>query len=156
MNTTHPAAVTPHTPTSPSAAAADTASNKELVLKVMPMPSDCNINGDVFGGWVMSQVDIAGSVLPFRLTGGRLATVAVKEFIFRRPVHVGDLLSFYATITRVGNTSVTVSVEVFAERMLEPGKVELVTQAVLTYVAIDDQGRPRPVRPASDNTHPSA
>ncbi|MFX6933882.1 hotdog domain-containing protein, partial [Acinetobacter baumannii] len=83
---------------------------------VMPMPADANANGDIFGGWIMAQVDIAGSVLPARISRGRVTTVAVNEFIFTQPVSVGDLLSFYATVTRVGRTSVTVHVEVMAER----------------------------------------
>ncbi|RMX03007.1 acyl-CoA thioesterase [Corticibacter populi] len=117
----------------------------ELVLKVAPMPKDSNINGDIFGGWVMAQVDVAGSILPARLAGGRLATVAVKEFIFKQPVQVGDLLSFYAKVTRIGRTSVQVFVEVFAERRYQHGQYVKVTEATLTYVAIDDNGRPRPL-----------
>jgi acyl-CoA thioesterase YciA len=88
--------------------------DKELVLKVIPMPADCNANGDIFGGWVMAQVDLAGSVLPARRAQGRMATVAVNEFIFKQPVRIGDLLSFYSEITRVGRTSITVRVEVYA------------------------------------------
>lgn len=123
--------------------------DKELVLKVIPMPADTNVNGDIFGGWVMSQVDLAGCILPMRLAQGRIATVAVKEFIFNQPVRVGDVLSFFASITRVGTTSITVEVEVFAERLTHQGEYLKVTQAVLTYVAIDEQGRPRAVpRPA--------
>ena len=76
--------------------------DKELVLKVIPMPGDCNANGDIFGGWVMAQVDLAGSVIPARYTGGRYATVAVNEFIFKQPVRVGDLLSFFGDIERIG------------------------------------------------------
>lgn len=117
----------------------------ELVLKVIPMPGDCNANGDIFGGWVMAQVDLAGSVLPARYVQGRMATVAVNEFIFKQPVRVGDILSFFSHITRVGNTSVTVQVEVFAERFSDQGRYVKVTQATLTYVAIDAQGRPRPL-----------
>jgi len=116
-----------------------------LVLKVIPMPGDCNANGDIFGGWVMAQVDLAGSVLPARYIQGRMATVAVNEFIFKQPVRVGDILSFFSAITRVGNTSVTVEVEVYAERFTDQGRYVKVTEARLTYVAIDDQGRPRPV-----------
>jgi len=119
--------------------------DQELVLKVIPMPADCNANGDIFGGWVMAQVDLAGSVLPARLARGRIATVAVNEFIFKQPVRLGDILSFFATISRVGRTSVTVKVEVFAERHLMQGEYVKVTQANLTYVAIDEQGRPRPL-----------
>ena len=121
--------------------------DKELVLKVIPMPGDCNANGDIFGGWVMSQVDLAGSVLPARRVQGRMATVAVKEFIFKQPVRVGDLLSFYAHLSHVGHTSVTVEVEVYAERIQRQGRYIKVTEATLTYVAIDENGRPRPIPP---------
>jgi acyl-CoA thioesterase YciA len=117
----------------------------ELVLKVIPMPGDCNANGDIFGGWVMAQVDLAGSVLPARYVQGRMATVAVNEFIFKQPVRVGDILSFFSHITRVGNTSVTVQVEVYAERFADQGRYVKVTEATLTYVAIDANGRPRPL-----------
>jgi len=117
--------------------------HKELVLKVIPLPADSNANGDIFGGWVMAQVDLAGSVLPARHTRGRMATVAVKEFVFKQPVRVGDILSFYAEVTRIGRTSVTVDVEVYAERFHTQGQFVKVTQATLTYVAIDDHGRPR-------------
>ena len=117
----------------------------ELVLKVIPMPADCNANGDIFGGWVMAQVDLAGSVLPARYIRGRMATVAVNEFVFKQPVGVGDLLSFFAHITRVGNTSLTVEVEVYAERFADQGRHFKVTEARLTYVALDAQGRPKPL-----------
>ncbi len=122
--------------------------DKELVLKVMPMPADVNANGDVFGGWVMAQVDLAGAVIPARYTDGRMATVAVKEFVFKQPVRVGDILSFYSSVTRIGRTSVTVQVEVFAERFHSQGQYVKVTEASVTYVAIDDSGQPRPL-PAS-------
>ena len=118
---------------------------RELVLKVIPMPADTNGNGDIFGGWVMAQVDLAGSVLPARYVRGRMATVAVNQFIFKQPVRVGDILSFYAHVTRIGNTSITVQVEVFAERVRAQGQYVKVTEASLTYVAIDDDGRPRPI-----------
>lgn len=120
-------------------------SDEELVLKVIPMPADCNANGDIFGGWVMAQVDLAGSVIPARYAGGRMATVAVNEFIFKQPVRVGDILSFYSKLTRVGRTSMTVKVEVFAEQFRAQGQFVKVTEATLTYVAIDDQGKPREV-----------
>src|SRR6478672_11380996 len=96
--------------------------DEELVLKVIPMPADCNANGDIFGGWVMAQVDLAGSVVPARHVNGRMATVAVNEFVFKQPVRVGDILSFYAGITRIGRTSITVQVEVFAERFRAQGR----------------------------------
>ena len=117
----------------------------ELVLKVVPMPADVNANGDIFGGWVMAQVDVAGSILPARRVRGRMATVAVNEFIFKQPVRVGDILSFFARIVRVGRTSITVKVEVYAERYRSQGEYTKVTEAQLTYVAIDQHGRPRPV-----------
>jgi acyl-CoA thioesterase YciA len=111
----------------------------------MPAPADANVYGDVFGGWIMAQVDIAGSIMPARISRGRVATVAVNEFVFKQPVSIGDLLSFYATVTRVGRTSVTVHVEVMAERDPENPHVVKVTEANLTYVAIDREGKPRQV-----------
>ena len=122
----------------------------ELVLKVIPMPADCNQNGDIFGGWVMAQVDLAGAVLPARYVNGRIATVAVNEFIFKQPVKVGDILSFFSSVTRIGNTSITVKVEVFAERFSMQGVYLKVTEANVTYVAIDAHGKPRTIerRPA--------
>ena len=119
--------------------------DEELVLKVIPMPGDCNANGDIFGGWVMAQVDLAGSVVPARYAGGRMATVAVNEFVFKHPVRVGDILSFFAKLTRIGRTSITVKVEVFAERFGSQGEYTKVTEALLTYVAIDEMGKPREV-----------
>jgi acyl-CoA thioesterase YciA len=119
--------------------------DRELVLKVIPMPADVNANGDIFGGWVMAQVDLAGAVLPARVVRGRMATVAVNQFIFKQPVKVGDILSFFAHISRVGNTSITVQVEVYAERFATQGQYVKVTEASLTYVAIDQEGKPRPI-----------
>lgn len=118
---------------------------RELVLRVMPMPADANHNGDVFGGWIMAQVDIAGSVLPARISRGRVATVAVNEFVFKQPVSIGDLLSFYASVVRVGRTSITVHVEVIAERNPANPHVVKVTEANLTFVAIDKEGKPRQI-----------
>lgn len=124
--------------------------DKELVMKVIPMPADCNANGDIFGGWVMAQVDLAGSVIPARYAQGRMATVAVNEFIFKQPVRVGDILSFFSVVARVGKTSVTVKVEVFAERFKSQGSYIKVTEALVTYVAIDDHGRPREIAKKAD------
>jgi acyl-CoA thioesterase YciA len=115
----------------------------ELVLRIVPMPADANANGDIFGGWIMGQVDIAGAVLAARIARGRLVTVAVNQFIFKQPVSVGDLLSFYARLERVGNTSITVHVEVYAERNPANLQVVKVTEANLTYVAITLDGQPR-------------
>jgi acyl-CoA thioesterase YciA len=119
--------------------------DRQLVLRVMPMPADANGNGDIFGGWIMAQVDLAGAVLPARIAKGRIATVAVNQFVFKQPVSVGDLLSFYAKVERIGRTSVTVHVEVYAERNPADLRVVKVTEANLTYVAIDHQGQPRPL-----------
>ncbi|MEN9417340.1 MAG: hypothetical protein RI988_960 [Pseudomonadota bacterium] len=121
------------------------ADGRELVMRVIPMPADANANGDIFGGWIMAQLDLAGAVLPARIARGRIATVAVNEVLFKQPVSVGDLLSFYAQVTRVGTTSVTVRVEVYAERNPAEPQVVKVTEAVVTYVAIDATGRPRPL-----------
>src|SRR5437868_2116604 len=119
--------------------------DKQPALRVMPMPADANQNGDIFGGWIMAQVDVAGGTVAGRLARGRVATVAVNSFVFKQPVQVGDVLSFYADVVRVGNTSVTINVEVFAERRPSDPKVVKVTEATLTYVAIDADGRPRSV-----------
>ena len=123
--------------------------DRQLVLRVMPMPADANGNGDIFGGWIMAQVDIAGAVLPARIAKGRIVTVAVNQFIFKQPVSVNDLLSFYAKVERIGKTSVTVNVEVYAERDPSNLHVVKVTEANLTYVAIDREGRPRAIPTAA-------
>jgi acyl-CoA thioesterase YciA len=112
-------------------------------LRVMPMPADANIHGDVFGGWIMAQVDIAGSLPAVRRANGRVATIAVNSFLFKHPVFVGDLLSFYSEIVKVGNTSITVYVEVFAERNRLQAQTVKVTEATLTYVATGDDRKPR-------------
>jgi acyl-CoA thioesterase YciA len=117
--------------------------DRQLVLRVMPMPADANGNGDIFGGWIMAQVDLAGAVLPARIAKGRIVTVAVNEFVFKQAVSIGDLLSFYAKVERIGKTSVTVNVEVYAERNPANLHVVKVTEANLTYVAIDREGKPR-------------
>jgi acyl-CoA thioesterase YciA len=119
--------------------------DKQPALRVLPMPADANQNGDIFGGWIMAQVDIAGGTVAGKIARGRVATVAVKEFVFKQPVQIGDLLSFYVDVEKVGSTSITVTVEVFAERRPENPRVVKVTEATLTYVAIDSSGRPRPV-----------
>lgn len=113
-------------------------SDKELVLRVMPMPADLNPSGDVFGGWIMSMVDIAGAVPAIALARSKVATVAVDSFVFKQPVSVGDIVSFHAEVVRVGRTSITVEVEVFAERHPENPVVVKVTEARLTYVAVDE------------------
>ncbi|CAH2786053.1 MAG: Acyl-CoA hydrolase (EC [uncultured Caballeronia sp.] len=123
--------------------------HKPVALRVVPQPADANVHGDVFGGWIMAQVDIAGLIPASRRANGRVATVAVNSFLFKHPVFVGDLLSFYADIVKTGNTSVTVSVEVWAQRMSLTEEVVKVTEATLTYVATDRDRRPR-VLPSLD------
>ena len=117
------------------------------VLRVMPMPADANIHGDVFGGWIMAQVDIAGAVPAARRANGRVATVAVTSFQFKNPVFVGDLLSFYAEVLKTGSTSITVEVEVYAERMRLETEVVKVTEATLVYVATGTDRKPRLLPP---------
>ncbi len=119
--------------------------DRDPVLRVIPLPGDANMHGDVFGGWIMAQVDIGGSVLASRRAQGRVATVAVNSFTFKDPVFVGDLLSVYASIIKTGTTSITIEVEVYAERNLLPDETVKVTEAILTYVATDDQRRSRPL-----------
>ncbi|MGK5008472.1 acyl-CoA thioesterase [Janthinobacterium sp. MDB2-8] len=116
-------------------------------LRMMPAPSDANVYGDVFGGWIMAQVDIAGSLPATRRANGRVATIAVNSFVFKNPVFVGDLLSFYAEIVKVGNTSITVNVEVYAERNRLQACIVKVTEATLIYVATDSDRKPRKVPP---------
>lgn len=122
------------------------------ILRVVPQPSSANMHGDVFGGWIMSHVDIAGSIPASQRAKGRVATVAVNSFTFRQPVFIGDLLSFYARVVREGTTSVTVYVEVFAQRMGLNEHVVKVTEATLTFVATDADRAPRklPAKEASD------
>ena len=116
-------------------------------LRVAPMPADANFHGDIFGGWIMSQVDIAGSVPAARHARGRIATVAVNSFVFKQPVLIGDVVSFYATIQKVGRTSITVAVEVYAQRNPREEITVKVTEASLTYVAVGPDRRPRPLPP---------
>ena len=116
------------------------------ILRLVPMPTDTNYAGDVFGGWIMAQVDLAGSLPAIRRARGRVATVAVNSFVFKQPVFVGDVVSFYAKILKTGRTSITVDVAVYAQRGLRQGNEEIcikVTEAVLTYVAVDEHRRPR-------------
>ena len=118
---------------------------RELVLRVVPMPADVNQNGDIFGGWIMSQVDLAGGILAARRARGRVATVAVNEFTFKQPVSVGDIVTFYGEIERTGRTSITIAVEVYAQRNPDELVTVKVTEARLTYVAVGADGRPRPL-----------
>jgi acyl-CoA thioesterase YciA len=119
--------------------------SRQPALRVVPMPADANQNGDIFGGWIMAHVDIAGGTVASRVARGRVATVAVNAFVFKQPVQVGDVLSFYADLVKIGNTSVRINVEVYAERGRADTQVVKVTEATLTFVAIDAEGRPRPI-----------
>ncbi|MEO6929347.1 MAG: acyl-CoA thioesterase [Casimicrobiaceae bacterium] len=111
------------------------------------MPADVNQHGDIFGGWIMSQVDIAGGVLAARKARGRVATVAVNSFTFKEPVLVGDVVSFFGEVLRVGRTSLTVAIEVYAQRNPDDLVTVKVTEASLTYVAVGADRRPRPIAP---------
>jgi acyl-CoA thioesterase YciA len=116
-----------------------------LAVRVLAMPADTNPSGDIFGGWLMSQVDIAGSILAVQLARGRVATVAVHDFQFIKPVLVGDLVSCYADVERKGRTSVRIKVEVYTERDRDPDSVSRVASASLTFVAVDEASRPREI-----------
>lgn len=119
--------------------------SRHSTLRVVPMPADLNQHGDVFGGWVMAQVDVAGAIPAMRRARGRVATVSVNSFLFKQPVSVGDIVSLYADIVRVGKTSITVKVEVYAERDYTNPVIVKVTEAELTYVAINVDGNKREV-----------
>jgi len=120
--------------------------DEQPVLRIVPMPADTNAHGTIFGGWVMAQVDIAGSIPAWDRAQGPVVTVAVNSFVFREPVFVGDVVSFYARVLKVGRTSITVDVEVFAQRKRTGTREAVkVTEAQLTYVAVDDRRRPRAV-----------
>jgi acyl-CoA thioesterase YciA len=118
--------------------------DREPTIRVMPMPADANHTGDIFGGWIMAQVDLAGAVPAMRVAKGRVATVAVNSFVFKQPVFVGDIVSLYAEVVRIGRSSITVSVEVYAQHRSAADAAK-VTEAVLTYVAVDENRRPRVV-----------
>ncbi len=118
--------------------------DRQPTLRVVTMPSDTNVLGNIFGGWVMSQVDLAASIPAIQRARGRVATVAVNSFVFKHPIFVGDLVSFYADVIKVGRTSITVNVEVFAQRSKQQlVEVVRVTEATLTFVALDDAQQPR-------------
>jgi acyl-CoA thioesterase YciA len=120
---------------------------REPTIRIAAMPSDANYTGDIFGGWLMGQVDIAGSIPALHRAKGRVATVAVNSFVFKQPIFVGDVVSFYTRIVKVGTTSITVEVEVYAQR--DPAKPVCVkvTEATLTYVAVGEDRKPRVVPP---------
>lgn len=118
--------------------------NRQPALRLVPLPAEINPSGDVFGGWIMAHVDVAGAIPAMRLVQGRVITVAVNSFHFKEPISVGDLVSFYAKVIRIGRTSITVKVEVFAERLCSKHVIK-VTEAELIYVSIDEQGKKKPI-----------
>ena len=122
--------------------------DREPSLRLVPMPADTNAAGDIFGGWIMSQVDIAGSIEAIRAVKGHVVTVAVNEFQFHHPVFVGDLVSCYTSVKKIGNTSITIFVEVFSERRRGAAECMKVTEATVTYVAIDENRKPTPISKA--------
>lgn len=128
--------------------AAERAERGEPVIRTAPMPSDMNSNGDIFGGWVLSQMDIAGGIVAARRSQGRTVTVAVDAMTFLQPIKVGDVVSIYAKVVRVGRTSMSVKLETIVVRRLDPTEIK-VTEGTFTFVAIDENGRPRPVPPES-------
>lgn len=133
--------------------AAQLPADEQPVLRIIPMPADTNAHGTIFGGWVMAQVDLAGSVPAVERAAGPVVTVAVNSFLFKEPVFVGDLVSFYARVAKVGRTSITVDVEVYAQRgRAGRGDTVKVTEAQLTYVAIDANRHPRPVPGGAERT----
>ncbi len=119
--------------------------DKQPAIRVFAMPADTNSRGDIFGGWLMSQVDLAGSVAAFKRAKGRVVTVAVNNFRFIKPVFVGDLVSIFSEVSRVGNTSIEVTIQAFSERIINANEIIHVAEAILTYVAIDNERKPRSV-----------
>ena len=117
----------------------------ELVLRTVAMPADANVYGNIFGGWLMAQADVAAAILPARVAQGRIVTVAFNNFLFRQPVHPGDLLSFYARMLHIGNSSMTVHIGIYAEYFARQGHYTKVAETTVTYVAIDEHGNPRQV-----------
>jgi acyl-CoA thioesterase YciA len=117
----------------------------ELIIQTVAMPADTNANGDIFGGWLLSQMDIAGAVLARYKASSRVATVAIESMTFKHPVHIGDLLSCYGHMTRMGNTSVTIKIEAWSTNM-NGDVIKKVTEGIFVYVAIDEDRRPRPIK----------
>ncbi len=126
----------------------DALSQRDPILRVVPMPSDINTNGHIFGGWVLSQMDLAGGIVAGRIAEGPVATVAIETMKFIAPILVRDLVSLYATVARRGRTSIAISIDVVAERAGVKDPIPL-TSAIFTFVSIDDQARPRPLPPES-------
>jgi acyl-CoA thioesterase YciA len=117
---------------------------RDPVLRVKTNSNDANVSGDIFGGWLMSHIDVAGAIIAAKVTQGHVVTVAVKELIFLQPLFVYDLVSFYVDVLKIGKTSITVKVEVYSERMVHPGFVK-VSEAVLVFVAVSQPGVKREI-----------
>ena len=117
---------------------------RDPIIRTVPQPADMNGNGDIFGGWVLSQMDIAGGALAARVAKGRVATVAINAMTFVQPIKVGDLVSIYGDVARIGNTSITISLETIVQRRLDPTPIK-VTHGTYVFVAIDEDGKPRQV-----------
>ena len=121
---------------------------RDPIIRTVPAPADVNSNGDIFGGWVLSQMDIAGGVAAGRAAQGRVATVAITAMTFHHPIKIGDLVSIYGSVGKIGNTSITITLETIVQRRLSDAPIK-VTEGTYVYVAIDDNGRPRPVPKAT-------
>jgi acyl-CoA thioesterase YciA len=121
---------------------------RDPIIRTVPQPADMNGNGDIFGGWVLSQMDIAGGALAARVAKGRVATVAINAMTFVQPIKVGDLVSIYGDVAKIGNTSITISLETIVQRRLDPTPIK-VTHGTYVFVAIDDDGKPRQVPKAN-------
>ena len=119
---------------------------RDPIIRTVPQPADMNGNGDIFGGWVLSQMDIAGGTLAARVAKGRVATVAITAMTFVQPIKVGDLVSIYGEVSKVGRTSVTIALETIVQRRLDPTPIQ-VTHGTFMFVAIDKDGKPRQMSP---------
>ena len=119
---------------------------RDPIIRTVPQPADMNGNGDIFGGWVLSQMDIAGGTLASRVAKGRVATVAITAMTFVQPIKVGDLVSIYGEVSRIGRSSITIALETIVQRRLDPAPIQ-VTHGTFVFVAIDDDGKPRQVSP---------
>ena len=117
---------------------------RDPIIRTVPQPADMNGNGDIFGGWVLSQMDVAGGALAARVAKGRVATVAITAMTFVQPIKVGDLVSIYGEVSKIGNSSITISLETIVQRRLDPTPIK-VTHGTYVFVAIDEDGKPRQV-----------
>ena len=122
------------------------ATTRDPIIRTVPQPADMNGNGDIFGGWVLSQMDVAGGTVAARVAKGRVATVAITAMTFVQPIKVGDLVTIYGEVSKIGRTSITVALETVVQRRHDPAPIQ-VTHGTFVFVAIDDDGKPRPVTP---------